>query len=126
MKIWRANPPSSTSSTISGQAEIVKPLVEIPREDAVYDVRWSPTRPSIFGCVDGAGKLDVYDINVSSEVPVGSARPSVQERDLYALKSLNKLAWEKNAGKNVAVGGLDGVATVFEVGSELGGDGGEE
>lgn len=122
LKIWRAQPPSTTSATtISGQSDSVSPLLSIPREDAVYDARWSPTRPSIFGCVDGAGKLDIYDINASSEVPVASARPSQQERDVYALKSLNKMAWEKNQGRHVAVGGLDGVATVFEVGGELGG-----
>jgi dynein intermediate chain len=121
VKVWRANPPSSTSSTISGQTEIVKPLYDISRDDAVYDARWSPTRPSIFGTVDGGGQLSIYDINVSTELPVGSARPSQQEKDLYALKSLNRLAWEKNQGKNVAVGGLDGVVSVFEVGSDLGG-----
>ncbi|KAK5174084.1 uncharacterized protein LTR77_001164 [Saxophila tyrrhenica] len=122
VKVWRAQPPSSTSAaTIFGQSEAVTPLLSIPREDAVYDARWSPTKPSIFGCVDGAGKLDIYDINASSEIPVASARPSHQEKDLYALRSLNKMAWEKNQGRNVAVGGLDGVATVFEVGPELGG-----
>lgn len=121
LKIWRAKPPSATSSTISGQTEIVQPLLSIPRDDAVYDAKWSPTRPSIFGLVDGGGNLEVFDINVSSEIAVGSARPSHYERDVYARKSLNKLAWEKNQGKHVAVGGLDGVATVFEVGSELGG-----
>ncbi|KAK3686596.1 hypothetical protein LTR37_019657 [Vermiconidia calcicola] len=126
LKIWRARPPSATSSTISGQAEIVTPLVTIPREDAVYDARWSPTKPSIFGCVDGAGKFDVYDINVSSEIPVGSTRPGGSKSDRVfsgsgTARSLNKLAWEKGQGKNVAVGGLDGVTTVFEVGGELGG-----
>lgn len=121
VKVWRARPPSSTASTISGNAEVVKPLLEIQREDSVYDVKWSPTKPGIFGCVDGGGRFDVYDINASSEVPVGGARPSHVEKDIYSLKSLNKLAWEKNQGKHAAVGGLDGVTTVFEVGSELGG-----
>ncbi|CAK3960003.1 Cytoplasmic dynein 1 intermediate chain 1 [Lecanosticta acicola] len=121
VKVWRARPPSTTSSTISGNTEVIKPLLEIQREDSVYDVKWSPTKPGIFGCVDGGGRLDIYDINASSEVPVGGARPSNQEKDVYALKSLNKLAWEKTQGRHVAVGGLDGVTTVFEVGSELGG-----
>jgi dynein intermediate chain len=121
VRVWRARPPSTTTSTISGNTEIVKPLLEIQREDSVYDAKWSPTKPGIFGCVDGSGRLDIYDINASSEVPVGGARPSHQEKDIYALKSLNKLAWEKNQGRHVAVGGLDGVTTVFEVGSELGG-----
>ena len=37
------------------------------------------------------------------------------------MRSLNKVAWEKGAGRHLAVGGLDGVTTVFEVGTELGG-----
>jgi len=122
IKLWRAKPASSMgSTTISGQAETVSPLFEIPREDAVYDVRWSPTKPSVFACVDGAGLLDVYDINASTEIPVGSARPGQQEKDVFGLKSLNCLGWEKGQGRHVAVGGLDAVATVFEVGGELGG-----
>ncbi|KAK1045925.1 hypothetical protein LTR74_018042 [Friedmanniomyces endolithicus] len=138
VKVWRAKAGAGTSSATStissGQAdappEPVKPLLEIQREDTVYDVRWSPTRPSVFGCVDGGGVLDIYDLLVSTEVPVASARPGessvasggVQERrDAFGLKSLNKLAWEKQSGKHVAVGGLDGVATVFEVGRKIGG-----
>ena len=121
VKIWRAKPPSTTSSSISGQFESVKPLVEIQRDDTVYDVRWSPTKPSVFGCVDGGGQLDIYDINISTEVPVSSARPGMREGEAHGLQSLNKLAWEKTQGKHVAVGGLDGMTTVFEVGSELGG-----
>ena len=125
VKLWRAQPPSSTSATISGQTDVIKPLSTISFNDAVYDARWSPTRPSIFGTVDGGGQISIYDINVSMELPVGSARPSGQEKDLYALKSLNRLSWEKGHGKNVAVGGLDGVVSVFEVGSELGGQEGD-
>lgn len=36
-------------------------------------------------------------------------------------KSLNKVAWEETEGKRIATGGVDGVVSVFEVGSELGG-----
>ncbi|KAF2480356.1 WD40-repeat-containing domain protein [Neohortaea acidophila] len=122
VKVWRARPPSATSSTISGQTDVVKPILDISHDDLVYDAKWSPTRPSIFGMVDGGGNLEVFDVNASSEVAVGRARPSHHERDVYARNlSLNKLAWEKGQGKHVAVGGLDGVATVFEVGTELGG-----
>lgn len=121
LKIWRAKPPSATSSTVTGTTDIVTPLATIPQNDSVYDARWHPLRPSIFSTVSATGNLDVYDLLASSEVPVASARPSHYEKDVYALRSLNKVAWEKSQGKNVAVGGLDGVATVFEVGSELGG-----
>ncbi|KAI7277886.1 cytoplasmic dynein intermediate chain [Hortaea werneckii] len=121
IKLWRSKPASSTSTTISGQNEIVRPILDIQREDTVYDVRWSPTKPSIFGSVDGSGSLDIWDVNLSSEIPVASARPSQQAKDLYGLKSLNKLSWEKSQGRHVAVGGLDGTASVFELGGEIGG-----
>ncbi|KAK4545636.1 hypothetical protein LTR36_002589 [Oleoguttula mirabilis] len=131
IKLWRANPPSSTSTTISGQQEIVRPLLEIQREDTVYDVRWSPTKPAVFASVDGGGVLEVWDLNASTEVPVAAARPSCQGKDVFGgggagggVRSLNKVVWEKGVGRHVAVGGLDGVTTVFEVGGELGGVGG--
>lgn len=120
VKVWRAKPPSAAGG-MGNAVDSVFPLLSISRDDAVYSAKWSPTKPGIFGCVDGAGKFDVYDLNASSEIPVGSAKPSHQEKDIYSLKSLNKLSWEKTQGKHAAVGGLDGVTTVFEVGSELGG-----
>lgn len=121
LKIWRAKPPSATSSTVTGAVDVVTPLATISYNDSVYDARWHPLRPSIFASVGASGNLDVYDLLASSEVPVASARPSHYEKDVYALRSLNQVAWEKSQGKHVAVGGLDGVATVFEVGGELGG-----
>jgi dynein intermediate chain len=121
IKLWRAKPPSATAGSLSGAATTIAPLLSIAREDSIYSAKWSPTKPGVFGCVDGAGKLDIFDITASSDIPVATARPSHIEKDAYALRSLNKLAWEKNQGKHVAVGGLDGVTTVFEVGNELGG-----
>lgn len=121
IKLWRAKPPSATAGSLTGAASTVAPLLSIAREDSVYSAKWSPTKPGVFGCVDGSGMLDIYDISANSDLPVASARPSHMEKDVYALRSLNKLAWEKNQGKHVAVGGLDGVTTLFEVGNELGG-----
>ncbi|GAB7347989.1 hypothetical protein MBLNU459_g5488t2 [Dothideomycetes sp. NU459] len=123
VKIWRVKPPSTAVSaagaSVASQAE--RPLLDIMREDVVYDVKWSPTKPGVFACVDGAGRLEIFDINVDVEVPVARTQPSHAQGDVFGVKSLNKLSWEHNEGKKVAVGGLDGVATVFEVGSDLGG-----
>ncbi|KAK5111052.1 hypothetical protein LTR62_005427 [Meristemomyces frigidus] len=130
VKVWRAKAGAGAGGS-QLQGEAVKPLLEIQREDTVYDVRWSPTKPAVFGLVDGGGLLDIYDLLVSTEVPVASATPSQHQNSADTLgfassggsgmKSLARLAWEKSQGKVVAVGGLDGVSTVFEVGEELGG-----
>lgn len=36
----------------------------------MYDVQWSPTHPAVFGCVNGMGQLQLWDINTESEVDV--------------------------------------------------------
>ncbi|KAH7076795.1 WD40-repeat-containing domain protein [Paraphoma chrysanthemicola] len=134
VKLWKVRPPAATGATNatlnSGTAQQVTPVLDIAREDLVYDARWSPVKPSVFALVDGAGSLEVWDINIDVEVPVQSIKPSDNKRGAFASmptglgymnRSLNKLAWERNEGRRVAVGGMDGVVTVFEVGQDLGG-----
>ncbi|KAF2647610.1 WD40 repeat-like protein [Lophiostoma macrostomum CBS 122681] len=132
VKLWKVRPPAATGATntsVTG-TQVVSPILDIAREDLVYDARWSPVKPSVFALVDGAGSLEVWDINVDVEVPVQKVSPSENKRGAFASlpsgmgymnRSLNKLAWERNEGKRVAVGGMDGVVTVFEVGGDLGG-----
>ena len=36
--------------------------------DYIYDVEWSPSHPAVFGCVNGVGQLQLWDINKDSEV----------------------------------------------------------
>ncbi|KAI9681216.1 MAG: hypothetical protein M1817_002498 [Caeruleum heppii] len=117
---------STSSSTTSSASTTTRPLLDIPREDLIYDARWSPTRPSIFALVDGAGTLEIWDLNTDTEVPAAKINPG-RHAGVTALygargaRGLNKVAWEKAEGKRLGTGGLDGVVTLFEVGADLGG-----
>ncbi|KAF2088364.1 cytoplasmic dynein-like protein 1 intermediate chain 2 [Saccharata proteae CBS 121410] len=124
VKLWKVRPPAATATTgTTGAPQAAKPLTEFVREDLVYDARWSPVKPGVFALVDGAGSLEIWDINVDTEVPVAKTSPSDRTgaRAGFLARSLNKVAWEPHEGKRVATGGLDGVVSVFEVGNELGG-----
>ncbi|KAJ5677382.1 uncharacterized protein N7477_003015 [Penicillium maclennaniae] len=122
VKLWRVRPPATTASITSGtaSAQAISPILDIPREDVVYDARWSPHRPGVFSLVDGAGNVEVWDLHMDTEVPVVKTSPS---RGLSGnpSRSLNKVAWEEREGRRLATGGLNGVVTIFEVGKGLGG-----
>lgn len=121
VKLWKVRAPAATSTTGNGDGEIT-PLIDFVREDVVYDVKWSPIKPSIFALVDGAGWLELWDIAVETEEPISRISPSSRQDGRTMLsKSLNKLAWEPNEGKRLATGGIDGTLTIFEVASGLGG-----
>lgn len=103
----------------------IAPILDIPREDCVYDARWHPTRPGVFACVLGSGDLEVFDINIEPEVPLAKAAPTETRDTVVGLnRGLNKCAWsEDKAGRIVATGGLDGAVTIFEVGKGFCGEG---
>ncbi|KAI5808166.1 WD40-repeat-containing domain protein [Peziza echinospora] len=107
--------PISLSQASTASSSIAHPILEFSREDVVYDAKWNPIKPGMFALVDGAGQLEVWDITVDTEVPLCKATPSTRVGAAQVHKSLNKLAWEEHEGKKVAVGGLDGMVTVFEV-----------
>jgi len=135
VKLWHTKPAaapgaasSNTKSNVSTTdpstgAEFVKPILDIPLEDLVYDAKWSPNKPSVFAAVTGAGDLEVYDLLSDIEVPVARASPSktklANSASILPFKGLNKLAWEERQGRHIAVGGLDGVVSIFEVGRGL-------
>lgn len=120
-------PSNSTASTSSNtSSQVITPLLDLAREDVVYDAKWAPHRPGVFALVDGGGSVEVWDLYADTEVPVARAMPGRNTVNaaaggaLYG-RSLNKVAWEEREGRKLAVGGLDGVVTVFEVGKGLGG-----
>lgn len=123
VKLWRVRPPAATSTSGTSSttpAQVVSPVLDIPREDVVYDARWSPHRPGVFALVDGAGYVEVWDLCTETEIPTAREAPS-KGRGSVLRQSLNKVAWEEREGKRLATGGLDGVLTVFEVGKGLSG-----
>lgn len=134
VKLWKTRAASSSTaaasnvSSVLGPAasneQIVTPLLDMPREDIVYDARWSPHKPGVFASVDGAGNVEVWDLTIDTEVPVTSTNPHIDKsiQGGYVAKSLDKVTWEEKEGKRLGVGGAAGVVTVFEVGSELAGE----
>jgi dynein intermediate chain len=137
VKLWKVRAPAATSgiapgastnttggvpgSTVTPDGYVVSPLLDFVREDVVYDAKWSPTRPGVFACVDGAGLLEVWDLTIETEEPVARIAPSQRQDGRLVMRSLNKLTWEPSEGRRLATGGIDGVVSVFEVGADLGG-----
>ena len=138
IKLWRVKPAASStgsSSTsaaataltgVSGnQPQPLGPVLDIGREDLVYDAKWHPYKPSVFAAVTGAGELEVFNLLYDMEVPVARASPTRGRNGVMPFKGLNKVCWDERRGGSVAVGGLDGVVTVFETGRGLQGGNGE-
>ncbi|POS72779.1 ropy-6 [Diaporthe helianthi] len=125
VKLWKVRAPATTSGiggAGGGGEGAVSHLMDFVREDVVYDAAWSPIKPGVFSLVDGAGWLELWDITVETEEPVARISPSSRKDSRAMLsKSLNKVKWEQQEGKRLAVGGIDGALTVFEVGPDLGG-----
>jgi dynein intermediate chain, cytosolic len=133
VKLWRIRP-AATSSTVAasggttsvtiggtGGAQSIGPVLDISREDLVYDAKWAPHKPSVFACVAGNGDLEVFDLNVDLEVPVAKASPTRGQTGAL-VGGLNKCAWEEKRGGLIATGGLDGTVSLFEVGKALSGE----
>ena len=133
VKLWRIRPAASSSSVAvavgstpgavggSGGPESIGPVLDVGREDLVYDAKWSPHKPSVFACVTGAGELEVFDLNIDLEVPVAMVAPT-RGTGGALVSGLNKCAWEEKRGGMLATGGLDGVVSLFEVGKALSGE----
>ncbi|KAJ3385287.1 hypothetical protein HDU92_003125 [Lobulomyces angularis] len=99
-----------SGATAQSSSHIIKPIANFDNsDDYVFDCKWSPTHPSVFGTCDASGKFDLYNLNVETEVPVASVK------SVGTGKALNKVAWNKD-GKKVALGSIDGFVYVYDVG----------
>uniref|UniRef100_A0A4W5Q083 Dynein cytoplasmic 1 intermediate chain 2 n=1 Tax=Hucho hucho TaxID=62062 RepID=A0A4W5Q083_9TELE len=79
--------------------------------DYVYDVMWSPTHPALFACVDGSGRLDLWNLNNDTEVPSASVV-------VDGSPALNRVRWA-HSGREIATGDSDGQVLVYDVGEKI-------
>ena len=75
--------------------------------DYVYDVQWSPINPALFACVDGTGRLDLWNLISDSEVPAASLL-------VDGAPALNKIRWHQS-GHQLAVGDDQGKISLYDV-----------
>lgn len=65
VKLWR----SKSLSKPSTAPQIINPIYSFEEaDDYVYDVKWHPAHPAMFGTVDGSGRFDLWNLNVDTEV----------------------------------------------------------
>jgi dynein intermediate chain, cytosolic len=106
VKLWRAKSLSKPSAS----AHLISPLYSFEEaDDYVYDVKWHPIHPATFATVDGAGKLDLWNLNTDTEVPAVSTVVGTG-------KALNKFRWDHKDGRRAICGGSDGKLYVYDVG----------
>ncbi|XP_041433663.1 uncharacterized protein LOC431853 isoform X2 [Xenopus laevis] len=89
-----------------------KPLYSFEdNSDYVYDVMWSPTHPALFACVDGVGRLDLWNLNNDTEVPTASIT-------VDGNPALNRVRWT-HSGREIAVGNSEGEIFIYDVGEQI-------
>lgn len=68
VKLWRAGGNAPKVAAGSGTS-FISPLKSFEEaDDYIYDVRWHPIHPALFGSVDGAGRFDLWNLNEDVEV----------------------------------------------------------
>ncbi|KAI8874075.1 WD40 repeat-like protein [Ramicandelaber brevisporus] len=125
-----------SSGSTADHVATISPLCTLNDfEDYVYDVKWSPVHPALLAAVDGTGRLSVWNLNSSIEVPTlsvivgtnstgasagsntnaasSSGGPAVASSG--ATHAANRLAWDKT-GRRIAVASADGNVYVYDIG----------
>jgi len=107
VKLWRNRRDVKPGAP---QLTNVPPLYSFDEaDDYVYDVKWHPAHPAIFGSVNGSGRFDLWNLNMDTEVPMVST-------SVGTGKAINKLAWDRKDGRRVALGSSDGRLYVYDIG----------
>uniref|UniRef100_A0A8C5PLT2 Dynein cytoplasmic 1 intermediate chain 2 n=1 Tax=Leptobrachium leishanense TaxID=445787 RepID=A0A8C5PLT2_9ANUR len=89
-----------------------KPLYSFEdNADYVYDVMWSPIHPALFACVDGVGRLDLWNLNNDTEVPTASI-------NVEGSPALNRVRWT-HSGREIAVGDSEGQIFIYDLGEQI-------
>lgn len=72
VKLWRAkagNKASGGVTTMNSGPSTITPLYSFEESsDYVFDAKWHPKHPAVFGTVDGTGKFDLWNLNNDIEV----------------------------------------------------------
>jgi dynein intermediate chain, cytosolic len=65
VKLWRAKSLAKPSTI----PHAITPIYSFDEaDDYVYDVKWHPAHPALFGMVDGSGQFDLWNLNSDTEV----------------------------------------------------------
>ncbi|OCF34212.1 dynein intermediate chain, cytosolic [Kwoniella heveanensis CBS 569] len=108
VKMWRTK--ASSPSDRSAQLQPLHSFEEA--DDYVFDVKWHPHHPAVFGTVDGSGKFDLWNLNQDVEVPVSST--SVSGR------AINKLAFDRSpTSRKAGLGSSDGKVYIYDLPEKL-------
>lgn len=120
VKLWRAKGKAAATAPGHGHGHGmgqghggVPPLHSFDEaDDYVFDVKWHPSHPALFGTADGTGKFDLWNLNADMEVPLVSTK--------VCDHALNKIAWDRGLqSRKAALGGSDGKVYVYEVADKV-------
>jgi dynein intermediate chain len=67
VKLWRTKASNKATGGLSNGT--VAPIYSFEESsDYVFDAKWHPKHPAVFGTVDGTGKFDFWNLNANIEV----------------------------------------------------------
>jgi hypothetical protein len=60
---------NSKPNSTAPRATIIAPIYSFEEaDDYIFDVKWHPCHPAMFGTVDGSGKFNLWNLNSDTEV----------------------------------------------------------